>query len=62
MPTKKKEECCHPPCRGCGAIVLGILVLLNAYYAVASWPVFIGVVLVVAGIIKCAMCRCCMKK
>ena len=38
-------------------IVLGILVLANAYLSVVSWAVFIGVIAIVAGLIKMMMPR-----
>lgn len=51
--AKKKECCCKH--RGCMMLVLGLLVLANAYWAIVNWAVFIGAVLVLKGLLKLAM-------
>lgn len=63
MPKVKeiKEECncgAHHNHKWMGACMLlvGALVLLNAYYAWLSWPVFIGILIVLKGL-KCLMMR-----
>ncbi|MBI4439845.1 hypothetical protein HY638_02645 [Candidatus Woesearchaeota archaeon] len=45
-------------CMGAKALVLGILVLLNAYLAVVDWAVFVGIILVLGGIMRMAMPVC----
>ena len=41
-------------CKGKGIMMLivGLLVLANAYWMVLGWDYFIGIILVLAGIIK----------
>jgi len=39
-------------CKGAIALVLGLLILANAYWTVLGWAYFIGIILVLAGIIK----------
>lgn len=41
-------------CKGKGVMMLivGLLVLANTYWAIVSWDYFIGIILVLAGIIK----------
>ena len=56
MPAKK-EECkceCHKggKFKGLGALILGLLVLGNGYWSVLSWDKFIGLLLVLIGVIK----------
>lgn len=51
----KKDSCCNtgsmcPKCRGYSKLTLAALVLLNTYFTVLSWPIFIGVILAVAGV------------
>jgi uncharacterized membrane protein HdeD (DUF308 family) len=38
--------------KGWMALILGILILANAYLAIVSWDYFIGIILVLVGIIK----------
>ena len=52
--AKGKDAC---ECKMCGMkghgickIVLGALVLANAYWPTVSWPVFIGTMIIIAGI------------
>jgi len=33
-------------------IILGLLVLANVYYPTVSWPAFIGIIILIAGIAK----------
>ena len=62
MPKKEEkmgmyyEECCgmHKRAKAFGIIVLGLLVLANAYWPFMSWAGFIGGVLVLAGLWKLA--------
>jgi len=58
-----KDQCsCACACKGCFGtkmIVLGLIVLANAYWNFLSWATLIGILLILAGIIKFAMpCRC----
>ena len=41
-------------CKGKGimALILGLLILANTYWVVLSWDYFIGIILVLVGIIK----------
>ncbi len=41
--------------KGFALIVLGTLVLGNIYWFMMSWPVFIGWILVLAGVLKVLM-------
>jgi uncharacterized membrane protein HdeD (DUF308 family) len=55
--AKRKEVCGCPMCKGMKGhavmkIVLGLLVLGNAYYPTLSWPAFIGALILAAGIAK----------
>ena len=52
MAKEKECPCCSMKAHGTMKIVLGLLVLANAYWPTVSWPVFIGAVMVLAGIIK----------
>ena len=62
MPKKEEkmgvymEECCgmHKRAKSFGMVVLGLLVLANAYWPFMSWAGFIGGVLVLAGLWKLA--------
>jgi uncharacterized membrane protein HdeD (DUF308 family) len=54
---KEKESCGCTMCGGMKAhgvmkIVLGLLVLANAQWAMLTWPQFIGVLIVLMGIAK----------
>jgi uncharacterized membrane protein HdeD (DUF308 family) len=49
----------HKKMMGCKILVLGALVLANTYWSVVNWANFIGIVLVVAGILKLVKpCNC----
>lgn len=59
MPKKIEEtkECCsgiHKK-KGIMMFILGLLVLGNAYYAYMRWDIFIGTLLILAGILKLIM-------
>lgn len=41
--------------KGAMMLVLGLLILANAYWSVLSWAMFIGWIAVIAGIIKLLM-------
>jgi uncharacterized membrane protein HdeD (DUF308 family) len=47
-----KEEMKWHKCKGWIMVVLGLLILANAYWAVLGWDYFIGIILVLVGIIK----------
>lgn len=58
MPKKRKSAeyqgyKCHK--KGLGIIVLGLLILANAYWGFLGWDYFTGALLVLAGIIKMIM-------
>jgi len=38
--------------KGVMMIVLGLLVLANAYWSILSWAMFVGIIFVLAGIAK----------
>lgn len=58
MAKENSEVCCHGGRKG-GAmmLLLGVLILLNAYYYPngLSWPMFIGVIVAIKGLIKILM-------
>lgn len=71
MPKGKdmKMENCDCKChshgwRGAVMLLVGALVLLNAYYMWLSWPIFIGILIVLKGLKVLVMprCNCCDKK
>ena len=48
-------------CNKCAAgkkIILGVLVLANAVWGLLDWGIFIGLLLILGGIIKVAMPSC----
>tara|TARA_Y100000310_G_scaffold314502_1_gene363929 strand:+ start:2009 stop:2206 length:198 start_codon:yes stop_codon:yes gene_type:complete len=55
--VKKKMEaktCSTGSCCGCmgwGVLVLGVLILLNSLYGWVTWGVFIGVIIILKGLI-----------
>ena len=49
---------CTSQCRSGKKLVLGALVIANAYWGKFDWPMFIGIVLVVLGAIKMMMPKC----
>jgi len=54
--AKEDVNCqCHHKGKGGMMLVLGLLVLANAYWSVLSWAMFIGVVLVLGGLCKMLM-------
>jgi len=47
--------CHHGTCSKCHAgklLVLGVLVLLNSVWDIVSWGIFIGVILLLVGVLK----------
>jgi len=48
----------HKKIMGGKMIILGALIVANAYWGLLNWPWFIGGVLVLAGIAKLAMPSC----
>ena len=52
----KKDMTCSwgtcPMCKSLKLIVLGVLILLNAYMAWFSWAVFVGGIITLAGLLK----------
>jgi uncharacterized membrane protein HdeD (DUF308 family) len=38
--------------KGWGMIIIGLLILANAYWTILGWDYFIGIILVLTGIIK----------
>ena len=48
---------CHR-CRALKVLILGILILLNAYLAVVNWAVFVGGIIAIAGIVKLIWTHC----
>ena len=56
------EECCNGGkchrCWGGIALVVGILILLNAIYGKFSWAVFIGGLIAIKGIVMLVMPHC----
>ncbi len=65
MAKGKEKVCCsegeHHHCSKCKGIfmaVLGVLVLLNAYYGWLSWAYFIGAILLLKGLFVAVMHKC----
>lgn len=52
MPRNVDMKNCPHKGKGVMMLVLGLLVLLNAYYSVLTWANFVGVLLVLCGLIK----------
>jgi uncharacterized membrane protein HdeD (DUF308 family) len=42
-------------CISFGMIIIGVLILANVYWYLISWPVFIGWVFILTGILKLLM-------
>jgi uncharacterized membrane protein HdeD (DUF308 family) len=63
MPKKDEEmmkvdlNCCkrHMMMKAWGMLILGVLILINAYWSFMSWAGFIGALLVLAGLMKMLM-------
>ena len=49
----------HMKMWGLKMIILGLLVLANAYWLILDWSLFIGVILIIAGLAKLLMPSCC---
>ncbi|VVB83850.1 Uncharacterised protein [uncultured archaeon] len=46
----------HKKHHGLMMVILGVLVLINVYWPMVSWGMFIGWLLVLAGAVKWIMC------
>ena len=60
MPTKKvakkkavvkKDSCCNHGGIEMGLFILGVLIIVNAVYSLLSWPMFIGGIIGLKGLI-----------
>jgi hypothetical protein len=47
-----------PQCMGAMKLILGALIIANAYWNWFGWAMFIGILLVVSGAIKMIMPKC----
>ena len=56
-----KDMAKHMKWHGWKMLFLGVLVLLNAYYAVLGWGYFVGILIVLVALKK-LIGGCCMKK
>ena len=56
----KEDMAKHHKMMGCKIMVLGAIVLANAYWMFIRWDYLIGIMLVLAGLAK--MMMCCRKK
>jgi uncharacterized membrane protein HdeD (DUF308 family) len=54
------EEMWHKG-KGIAMLVLGLLIIANIYWIHMTWATFIGVILILGGIVKASM-FCCKKK
>ena len=52
----EKDMCKHVKSKGSAMILLGILVLLNAYFMMFDWPNFIALLLILVGLKKLIWC------
>ncbi len=56
MPKKEMEMngkwAMHKKWMGTKMLILGILVLINAYWKIVGWDYFVGIVLAIAGFVK----------
>lgn len=41
--------------KGVMALILGLLILANAYWSIVSWAYFVGIIIALAGLIKIVM-------
>jgi hypothetical protein len=56
MPKRGMKDCCKMHrMKAAGMLVLGALVLINWYWGLLNWSVFIGGLLVLGGLLKLAM-------
>ena len=46
----EKDKCCHSG-MGVGLLLLGVAVILNSVYGWLSWPVFVGAVIAIKGLV-----------
>jgi len=54
--SKVEGKCCAPSGHGCkcmggSILVLGVLILLNSLYGWLTWGVFIGIIVILKGLI-----------
>ena len=57
--AKKDMNMCHHHGHGWKMLVVGALVLANAYWPTVTWPMFIGGLAVIGGLLKMMMpCNC----
>ena len=63
MDIDKKHWMMHKRMKGVMMLVVGVLVLVNVYWQFLDWATFVGVLLVLGGLMKLAMpgCRKCGK-
>jgi len=50
-----KEMMCEHKGMGTKALILGLLILINAYWAHIGWDYFIGIIFVLMGLVKLLM-------
>jgi uncharacterized membrane protein HdeD (DUF308 family) len=50
-----KEMMCDYKGHSTMMLILGLLILINAYWAVVGWDYFIGIILVLKGLVKLSM-------
>ncbi len=49
---------CCPACLNSSILLLGVLILLNAYYAWFTWAVFVGGIIAIKGLVGLIMPTC----
>jgi len=54
---KMEEKCCVPTghgciCKGWCVLILGVLILLNSLYGWLTWGVFVGIIVILKGLMK----------
>ena len=54
--AKEKECCCgHKKGHGAIALIVGLLILPNAMWSAVSWPIFVGIIVALCGLVKLLM-------
>ncbi|MDO8516681.1 MAG: hypothetical protein Q7S33_01010 [Nanoarchaeota archaeon] len=53
--TDNKGCCMHKGLMGTKMLVLGLLIIANAYWMVMSWAYFIALIVIIAGLSKMIM-------
>ncbi len=54
--AKEKEYCCeHKKEHGAIALIIGLLILANAMWSIVNWPVFVGIIVALCGLVKLLM-------